>query len=127
MDEAAFRYAASRRKELLRSLGSGQDGSVWLDSDRHAIKAFERDRAFRAELQCYHRLRERSITRLNGFAIPTLLGFSRDFRVIEMDLVAPPSLLDFGKAYVDNPPDYVSDPIKMRQWREEGRERFDRH
>jgi hypothetical protein len=41
--------------------------------------------------------------------------------VIEMSIVVPPYLIDFGKVYIDK----RSDPMWRRQFELEGRERFD--
>lgn len=82
----------------------GQDGTVWR-TDRHSVlKAFERERAYLHELECYRRLRDSGIgTKLNGFNVPQLLGHSDTFMVIEMGLVTPPYILDFGKAHLHDP------------------------
>jgi len=43
---------------------------------------------------------------LLGFTIPTLVGFSDELLVVEMSFVSPPCLLDFGKVYFDQAPEY---------------------
>ncbi|MEX2188513.1 MAG: hypothetical protein WD875_17015 [Pirellulales bacterium] len=56
------------------------------------------------------------------FAIPELVDCDDEFLVVEMSIVSPPYLIDFGKAYLDNPPDYPSDA--MAHWRQSGIELF---
>ncbi len=42
--------------------------------------------------------------------------------IVEMRLVTPPYLLDFGKAYLDSAPEYPSDA--MSEWEQQGAENF---
>jgi hypothetical protein len=57
------------------------------------------------------RLFENGVTRLAGFHVPELLEFSNSFCAIEMTIVKPPCILDFGKAYVDSPPEYSREAL----------------
>ncbi|WP_145083574.1 hypothetical protein [Anatilimnocola aggregata] len=49
------------------------------------------------------------------FNVPEFLGHSDQLRVIEMGVVFPPYLLDFGKAYLNDPewPEHV-----LQEWHE---------
>lgn len=87
-------------------LGIGEDGVVWESSRNTAVKAFYRFKNYDRELSCYLRLRDFCITEIAGFSVPELVGSHDDLLVIEMGLVSPPRLLDFGKAYLDFPADY---------------------
>ena len=88
-------------------LGFGEDGFVWRSIGMTAVKAFYRSRNYTVELDCYTRLSTwNGVTDLAGFAVPALLGHDDRLMVIEMGLVAPPCVLDFGKAYLDRPGDY---------------------
>ena len=73
-----------------------------------AYKAFYRELNYRNERNCYRRLQECSIQEVAGFEIPRLLDFDDDLMIVEMGFVTPPRILDFGKAYLDNPPDYAA-------------------
>ena len=47
-----------------------------------------------------------------------------DLQIIEMTIVQPPYLLDFGKVYLDAPPPYWSDAQFQTNRHEDGRENF---
>ena len=50
------------------------------------------------------------------------MGQNDELMIVEMRLVTPPYLLDFGKAYLDSKPEY---PVEsMEEWEEEGVENF---
>jgi hypothetical protein len=75
----------------------------------HAVKVFERRTNYERERDAYLRLRERSISHLNEFEIPSLTDRDDELMVIEMTIVQPPFIVDFGKAYVDRRPPYFND------------------
>ncbi len=54
---------------------------------------------------------------LAGFVLPYLIDYDNILQVVEMSIVAPPCVLDFGKAYLDNPPDF-SDEVLATLWAE---------
>ncbi len=108
-------------------LGAGTDGTVWQSSVRTAIKSFERIQNYRDELECYQRFQAAKINQLKQFAVPELEGFSDELMVIEMSIVQPPFLLDFGKVYLDQPPAYFQDKALMKNWLEECRGLFGRN
>jgi hypothetical protein len=90
----------------LELLGEGIDGVVWLTSERTAIKVFGHADQFETEKECYLRLAAAKIVDIRGFAVPQLLEYDTRCRVIEMTTVRAPYLLDFGKCYLDFPPDF---------------------
>ena len=114
-------YADQAGIYLVTELGHGTDGSVFNSSRETAIKAFSRQRNFMHELQCYQLLDAKKITRIKQFAIPSLIGFDDSLMVIEMTVVAPPYLIDFGKVSIGNPPE----PLWQSQLEEEGQELFE--
>jgi hypothetical protein len=59
---------------------------------------------------------------VHHYPIPNLVDFDDELLVVEMELIAPPYLLDFGKAYIDQPPDFSAET--MQYWREEVKELF---
>lgn len=125
LERQASEYAAKSGGNLRETIGEGQDGKVWVSRKGTAIKAFERERNYITELECYQRLKKNSITKLHGFSIPGLIGYSNDLLVIEMDLVVPPYLLDFGKVHLDNPPDFSAEV--WRDWQVQREALFEKH
>lgn len=123
MEQRAGGYAAERSGKIERRLGQGQDGIVWLSDRTTAIKVFERQENYLRELRCYQRLQSHSITVLGGFTIPALIAHSDTLMVVEMELVTPPYLLDFGKAYLDQTPDFSAEV--WNDWEAERRELFE--
>ena len=108
INEHAIEYAKRQgfTLDLTRKLGFGTDGIVWRSNRNTAIKAFERPATYRTEKRCYQRLQERRVTEILGFAVPQLEGFDDELLIVEMTIVFPPFLLDFGKAYINKRPDY---------------------
>lgn len=104
--------------------GYGIDGTVWRTSRHSVVKVFELEKNYRDELECYRRLGAAGIDNISGFAVPELIGFHARLKVIEMKIVRPPFLLDFGKVYLDSPPPYWNDGEIMANWHAEGRENF---
>jgi len=98
-----------------RKLGSGQDGCVFKSSRHTAVKAFERIENFDNELICYQRLEAEGIKKLGPFAVPELIGFSGVELVIEMSIVSPPFLLDFGKVWIDRKPDFSAEALADKE------------
>lgn len=87
-------------------MGFGEDARVWQTSSHTAVKSFYRPKNYWNERDCYLRLQDLEITELSGFAVPSLIGYDDDHLIVEMGIVAPPRVLDFGKAYIDRPADY---------------------
>lgn len=105
-------------------LGAGLDGSVWRTSRPSALKLCERPKSFRDEVESYHRLQKLGTRRVQGFAVPRLIDVDESLMAIEMSIVSPPFLLDFGKVYLDAPPPYWNDAEIMANWHAEGKENF---
>ena len=78
----------------------GQDGSVWHSDRNTVIKVFERRENYEHELECYLRLKDAKLGwKIHDFNVPALQDCSAEHLVIEMGIVEPPYILDFGKAY----------------------------
>lgn len=103
-------------------LGEGTDGAVWATSNNSAIKVISREKTFDTELRCYLRLMHRRVSEIDGLAVPRLIEYDRNLQIIEMTLVQPPYLLDFGKAYIDEPAPYT--PEQLNEWRQHWRQFF---
>ncbi|GAA5504956.1 hypothetical protein [Novipirellula caenicola] len=113
--------------ELLDSLGTGTQGTVFTaQSPRHptfyAVKFHLRKVAYEREVGVYLRLQDLEVTEVCGHQVPQLLAYDDELLTIEMTTVSPPFCLDFGGAYLDQPPDYT--PEVWRDWREEKSEDF---
>ena len=77
---------------------------MWHSDNGSVVKAFERHENFAHELECYRRLTEAQIGwKIREFNVPEFVGQSEEFLVIEMGIVFPPYILDFGKAYLADP------------------------
>ena len=92
-------------------LGSGEEGCVWGTAFDTAIKAFDREKNFNLELKAYEILQFNNTSEIKPFNVPRLIGYDEDLLVIEISIVSPPYLLDFGKVYFQKP-DYPSDAIR---------------
>ncbi len=119
------------RKEIVvnyqQPFGLGTDGSVWPTSNNSALKILYRQSNYENEKECYLRLREQGIRRIMGFAVPQLIDFDDEYRAIEMGVVRPPYILDFGKVYLDQQPPYWSDAQSLEVFHLEGEENFGEH
>ncbi len=119
-------YAEANSKSVLRQsrLGYGTDGTVWKTAEHSVVKSFHRSAAYATELACYLRLQSNRVTSIDGLNVPVLEGYSDSLWVIEMTFVQPPYLLDFGKAYVDSLPDYLTDKRAMAHQQAVGKNDF---
>jgi hypothetical protein len=103
-----------------RYFGFGSDGCVWRalaapPATETAVKVFEQN--YESERDAYLRLRDWGVVDIHGFRVPSLLDYDDDLQVVEMEIVSPPFIVDFGKSHVDIPPYYYDST--------EDRERFE--
>jgi hypothetical protein len=136
MDSAMDVAALKKRAELFgdggrstvdfgRRLGFGTDGYVWATHRNSAIKVLESGECYLRERDCYRRLFERMVDSIDGLAVPRLLDYDDELLIVEMEIVEPPYLLDFGKAYLDGIHPYSADQLRAynrsleRHFREE--------
>jgi hypothetical protein len=85
-----------------------------------AVKVFRREEAYWSEKAAYQRLADLDLASVEEFIIPRLHDADDALQVIEMDIVSPPYLLDFGKCYLDRRPDFSSEV--WQQWQEDHEE-----
>ena len=103
--------------KALVPLGWGISGSVYLSPDLlTAVKVHYSELSFRQELLVYRRLAALKITELHGLTVPKLRAAHADVKLLQMDFVSAPYLLDFAGAMFD-PPDFPDD--KMEHWHAE--------
>jgi len=99
---------------VTRQIGAGTDGIVFETSRSTVVKAHEYTERYQNELSVYQRLKAREIGEINGFVVPRLLGHHRGLGVIEITVVSPPCIFDFGKSRLDWRPDFP--PEVWNQW-----------
>lgn len=124
-------YAKRHGLVLVGELGHGVHGSVFSAESQPkngivmlstAIKAHKREADYRRERDVYLRLKEHSISAIQGCHVPEMLCFDDALWIIEMTMVSRPFVLDFGGAFLDKAPDF-SDEV-MAEWRAEKIEQF---
>jgi len=106
-------YAKELDLKITGFLGDGTDGYVVKSDRTTAIKAFAYEKNYIRELLCYQRLRENNVYKIGKLSVPRLVDYHAGLWIIEMGIVAPPCVLDFGKAYLDSSPDFSAET-----WRE---------
>lgn len=117
--ERAAQYAKKKSLQLSDILGFGIDGTVWRTT-KTAVKVFERDINYFCESGCYQRLQEFGVSQIEGLEVPQLVDCDDELNALEMTIVRPPYLLDFGKAWLDRPPNYSREDKAM--WESQHRE-----
>src|SRR4051812_48704052 len=98
----------------LKMLGWGISGFVYLSPDlANVVKVHRYEEGFARELEVYRRLDRLKINQLHGLTIPKLRDFRSDVKLIRMDFVLSPYLLDFaGVSFTA--PDFSEDT--MNDW-----------
>ena len=110
-----MQYAANNKRILEdEPFGYGTDGAIWRTHLESAMKVLQRERNYLVERDCYQRLQRHDVIDISGFAVPRLIAFDDELQIIEMNLVSPPFILDFGKAYLDRWPQHT--PEVMEDW-----------
>jgi hypothetical protein len=118
----AEEYAKLHHLDIEEQLGGGVDGVVLATTQKTAIKALRYKENYERERDAYLRLQDNGIRNLSGFAIPRLVNFNDELLVVEMQIVAPPFLVDFAGARLDSPIDFPEEI--MEEWRQERIEMF---
>jgi hypothetical protein len=99
-------YSERYHLALKDQFGGGIQGVVLFTTRSTAIKAHVREEFYAREKSVYLRLREHSVTQVEGFAVPRLIAFDDDLWVMELESVSPPFVLDFASAYLDQQTPY---------------------
>jgi len=102
-------FVAARELLVTGFLGGGTDGEVWTSDRKTAMKVFQYQKNYLMELQAYQRLRSRGVRMIREFVVPRLVEADDRLLVIEMDIVSPSCVIDFGKAYLDAEPDHSAE------------------
>lgn len=115
-------------------LGRGQDGTVWTTGQGlTAVKVVERESNYYRERDCYILFQQESLSNIIvsdetigktwEFSIPELIDYDDELWVLELGIVQPPYILDFGKCYLNAPPTYPEETV--REAEEHSRELFE--
>lgn len=125
--EKAQAYARCQQIQLGPSLGFGTHGNVFvavrnLEPTKSAVKVHNDEIPYRRECRVYERLLENGIVKIDDFHVPQLLMTDDALLVIEMTIVEPPFLLDFGGAYLDGAPEFGEEV--WAEWQERKQEEF---
>ena len=75
-------------------------------------------RAYLLERDAYLRLRQHNVERVHNLIVPRLRQYDDTTLVLEMTVVSPPCLVDFGGAYLDTVPDHASTAAAGTHWDE---------
>src|SRR5437660_1532774 len=102
-------YARHRDARVSRFLGSGIHGIVYTlegkaISGLSAVKVHREIAAYERERDVYLRLMENGITFIPPCHVPQLVASNDELLIVEMTMVEPPFVLDFGGAWLDWPP-----------------------
>ena len=124
VEKRATEYARKHSIQLGDRLGFGADGIVHATNRQSAVKTHGRLPTYARERDVYLRLQEHEVRDILGFAIPRLVVYDDDLWVIEMGMVKPPFVLDFGKSYLDEVPEFPEETLAEVE--AENRERFDK-
>ena len=132
VEKRAEEYLARKNFVFDSCLGVGTQGSVFVFNipsqnerppEQIAVKFHDRAVAYNREVGVFLRLRDLLIEEVCGHMVPILIGYDDELLAIEMTIVSPPFCLDFGGAYLDQPPDYS--PEVWADWREMKAEAFE--
>ena len=119
---AVLRFASQRGLRIEGVLGAGKDGTVYDTNLDTAVKLHSLAESYRRERDVYLRLLDREISRICELSVPLLRNYDDQLLIIEMTTVAPPYLLDFASAWLDQPPDFSREVIN--EWHQQLRETF---
>jgi hypothetical protein len=108
---------------IAERLGFGGEGVVYRTTANTAIKVFKSEQHYRRERDVYLRLKDHRVSEVLGFSIPRLVEFDDLMRAVEMEMVAPPFVLDFAGARLDTPSDFPQEVIE--EWEREKQEQFE--
>lgn len=124
--ELMLDYADQHGFELTRRLGSGQDGLVYATSNDSAIKLLFHQQRFDREYSVYLRLLENKISKVGRFAVPQLVNADLSRRILEMQIVTPPFVVDFASASLDERPILFREftQEQLDEWEADRRELF---
>lgn len=123
-ERVAQLYLEQRGATIQAQCGFGKEGVVFKSSHGTAVKVHSGKRSFLNEYYAYQRLSDTQTYRVRGFRVPKLINTDQRLRIIEMGIVEPPCLLDFGSSSTDFEPDFTPEVwddwwAKLEAWFED--------
>jgi|HubBroStandDraft_5_1064220.scaffolds.fasta_scaffold218463_2 hypothetical protein len=116
------KYSFRTGRTLTSRLGWGGEGVVYATDAKTAIKSYRHQPLYENERNVYFRLREKSVTVVQQFAVPWLIANDDELLCLEMSIVSPPFVLDFAGAYLDRESPFSD--AELREWQTERAEIF---
>lgn len=113
-ERIAQQYLSSLDAEIVARCGYGKEGVVFKSSRGTAVKVHSSSITFQNEYLAYRRLAETGTQVVLGFRVPRPIQANAGLKVIEMGIVEPPYLLDFGTSATDYKPDFS--PEVWEEW-----------
>jgi hypothetical protein len=120
----AVDYSTIHQIQLKKTLGHGLQGIVYSTSRFSAIKIHSIRGAYIRERDVYERLKSRGVQQVRGLVVPEIFNWDDSRLILEMTIVAPPFIVDFGGAYLDNLPDHALSSINFSYGDQDKREQF---
>lgn len=114
-------YIRGRGIAITGRLGAGNNGSVWSTSRDTAVKVSRVAEPYNREIFAYLRIGD--VEQIAGLWVPRVIDWDDELLVIEMEIVEPPCILDFGSAYRRRDAPRFPQEIR-RQWLREKRAQF---
>ncbi|QDT55130.1 hypothetical protein Pan44_31720 [Caulifigura coniformis] len=108
---------------LAERLGYGWEGAVYRTQANTAIKVFKSEQHYARERDVYLRLRACRVSEVLGFGVPRLVDFDDLLRAVEMEIVAPPFVLDFAGAKLDVPSEFPAEVLE--EWERDKEDQFE--
>ncbi|MBX2850826.1 MAG: hypothetical protein KTR15_03660 [Phycisphaeraceae bacterium] len=124
-EQIAQQYLSSRDAEVVDRCGYGKEGVVFKSSRGTAVKVHSSPDTFRNEYLAYRRLAETKTEVVRGFSVPRPINANGELQIIEMGIVEPPFLLDFGTSLTDIKPDFTAEV--WEDWWGRVQENFEEH
>jgi len=124
---AAYADSKGIAVDFQAPFGEGQDGTVWPTSRGSALKLFYRPANYEDERNCYLILQAAAVEKVGCLNVPKLVDYDDSFLAIEMGMIKPPRLLDFGKVHLHRPPPYWDDQRIMARFHGDGFRDFGEH
>jgi len=116
-------YLSGERQIEERRLGSGTDGEVYIVNGPSAVKVHYDRHRFLNELHAYQVLSRIGLEHIGEFRIPVFRQYDDQLLIIEMSVVKPPYLIDFGKATIGKGQDWSDE--HMAYWWEQVEDKFE--
>jgi len=92
-----------------------------------AVKSLKYKPLYQNELAVYRRLQDLGVHKIGNFWVPSLVSYSDELWVLEIEFVVPPFVLDFASAGLDQNPLDKYTPEELEEWFDSREELFEEH